>query len=124
MSDFAEALARYRHLIKGAEDLEKMAGPETYGGPTYWQNMRECTAHGIAHHGIGDGPKTTWSMSSQQMMAIGQVASDHLPALWLAASKNLRARAAEMLTELECERTELDETIGRIVEADVAPVIK
>lgn len=114
----ATPMQKYRAMLDGAAKLRKMGSDESFGGPTFWNNMRECTAAAI-RCGLKPPEGTTWQMSAAQMDAIWSVCSEGLMLMWKQAGELMEKRAAALLDELKKQRAELDGTIAGI-EADRA----
>lgn len=113
------AVSRYKQLRKDSDDLRKMAGDRVYGGPTYWQNMRQCTGAAIADCVATPPAGTTWSLSSDQMRAIWHVAD--LAPIWLAAAEELDRQAQGMIDELKKQAAEAAELAKELESNGGAP---
>ena len=117
MAKVAEQLERYKQLLKGAAKLEKIAHPDAAAGPSFWEGMRKATAAAIEGD-VSKAVDSNWSLSADEMRAVGKVVGEFLSPIWSAAAADLRAQAASMLRELESERAELDKVIGELAGGD------
>ncbi len=106
MTDRAQALDKYKALIRQAEELERMASDNAAGGSTYWSSMYDCTRGAIASADFIP-TKNTHRLSTEAIRAINFVATHHFDPIWQAAAQQLRERAKDMKDGLEKQAAEI-----------------
>lgn len=108
-------LEEYKDLISQAEELERMAGPGNYGGPTYWSNREDSTRKALSDHEYqpqDDNIGQTWWLPKESCRAIYYAFDGKMrDALWVAAAKILREQAARLKERLEKQQLELQDTL-------------
>ncbi len=112
--DNQKPLNVYRRLLSAASELERMAGEESFGGPTFWGRVIKDTGHAIAGAKYSDIDRAARGLSWEQFEAVAIVGSRLLDPIWLAAAGRLRAQAAASVGALEAQVIELQKLIAEL----------